>query len=434
MTAIRLVTDIPGPRSVAFMERRRRAVSAGISIGANQICAASAEGALVTDLDGNTFIDLTGGIGCLNVGHSQGSVVDAAQEQAAKLQHACFQVAMYEPYVELVEKLIAITPGDFEKKSCLFNSGAEAVENAVKIARAATGRQAIVCFDNGFHGRTLLGMSLTSKFQPYKAGFGPFAPEVYKITLPRGTAERQIAALQRFFKSTIAPKSVAAVIFEPVLGEGGFIVHDGEFVSALAKICRENGIILIADEIQTGFARTGKMFASEHFGIEPDIVTMAKSMSNGFPVSAVVGRAELMDAVQPGGLGGTFSGNPVACAAALATIDVIEKENLCERADRLGAIIRERLAELSSRTDRIGEIRGLGAMIAFEIVDASGDPDKKTADSINAECAKNGVLLLTAGLDGNVIRFLMPLTIPEAQLNEALDVLETCVMTCAGTS
>lgn len=438
MKAINLQTPVPGPKSAAFLERRKRCVSNGVSVGKSQICASSADGALITDIDGNTFIDLTGGIGCMNAGHSAPQVVEAVQAQAAKLQHTCFQVTMYEPYVALVEKLIAITPGSFPKKGCLFNSGAEAVENAIKIARRATGRQSIVCFEHGFHGRTLLTMTLTSKVKPYKDGFGPLAPEIYKAPLPytfqRPSAqsedayvEEQIRAFHEFLKSTVAPERIAAMILEPVLGEGGFIVPPKRFVKEVEKICRDNGIVLIADEIQSGFARTGKMFACEHFDLEPDVLTLAKSMSNGYPVSAVIGRAEIMDAVPAGGLGGTFAGNPVACAAALATIETIEREGLCARAEKLGAFLRENLVGLSRQVSCIGEVRGLGAMLAFEVVGNAREPDKEKAERIVLACAQKGVLVLTAGLEGNVIRLLMPLSIKDEEIREAMNVLHEVI-------
>ena len=435
MASIKIITPVPGPKSIEVLERRKKVVSNGISIGKTPICAQSAEGALITDLDGNIFIDFTGGIGCLNSGHSAPRVISAVQEQTAKFQHMCFQVTMYEPYVALLEKLAAITPGNFPKKGALFNSGAEAVENAIKIARRATGRQAVVCFEHGFHGRTLLGMTLTSKVKPYKEGFGPMASEVYKAPLPylfrrpleikeERFVKEQIHELHSFFKSSIAPERTAAIILEPVLGEGGFIVPPKAFVKEVEKICRENGIVLIADEIQSGFARTGKMFASEHFDLEPDLVTLAKSMSNGFPISAVIGRASIMDAVQPGGLGGTFCGNPVACAAAIATIETIEKEGLCERATVLGARLREKLQKFEKKIPFIGEIRGLGAMLALEIVKKQNEPDKEKAEKIVSECGKKGLLILTAGIEGNIIRFLMPLCITDAQADEAIDILK----------
>jgi 4-aminobutyrate aminotransferase / (S)-3-amino-2-methylpropionate transaminase / 5-aminovalerate transaminase len=437
MKAIQLKTAIPGPLSSKFLERRRACVSDGVSVGKTAICASHASGALIHDLDGNTFIDFTGGIGCMNAGHSVPEVIEAVEGQVRRLQHTCFQVTMYESYVELVEKLISITPGSFAKKGCLFNSGAEAVENAVKIARRATGRQAVVSFEHGFHGRTLLTMGLTSKVKPYKDGFGPFAPEIYHAPLPytfyrpRGMSEQEYVSrcvedLQRFLKSSVTPDRIAAFIIEPVLGEGGFLVPPKAYLQEVARICRENKIVLIADEIQSGFARTGKMFAIEHFDIEPDLITLAKSMSNGFPVSAVVGRAEIMDAVSPGGLGGTFGGNPVSCSAALAAIRKIERDNICARAESLGRRLREELGRLAQAVEFIGEVRGLGAMLALEIA-RNGRPDKETADKIAAECGKRGLLLLTAGLEGNVIRLLMPLVITDSQLDEALGVLKEVV-------
>jgi 4-aminobutyrate aminotransferase/(S)-3-amino-2-methylpropionate transaminase len=438
MKSIHLRTPVPGPRSIEFLQRRNQCISSGVSVGKSQICASSADGALLTDLDGNTFIDLTGGIGCVNAGHSAPLVVAAVQDQAARLQHACFQVTMYESYVALVEKLISITPGSFPKKGFLANSGAEAVENAIKIARRATGRQSIVCFEHGFHGRTLLTMTLTSKVKPYKDGFGPLAPEIYKAPLPytyrrpaaqteQAYVEEQIRALRGFLKSTVAPQQIAAMILEPVLGEGGFIVPPKEFVKEVENICRENGIVLIADEIQSGFARTGKMFACEHFDLQPDLLTLAKAMSNGYPVSAVIGRAEIMDSVPAGGLGGTFAGNPVACAAALATIETIEREGLCARAERLGAFLRDNLTELARQVTCIGEIRGLGAMLAFEVVREGREPDKEKAERIMVGCAQKGVLVLNAGLEGNAIRLLMPLNIQDEQIREAMAVLHEVV-------
>lgn len=434
--SIFLKTKVPGPKSLDLLERRRKYISNGIGVGKIPIFADHAEGAVVTDVDGNKFLDFSGGIGCMNSGHSAGRVVDAVLNQAAKLQHSCFQVTMYESYLNLAEKLVQITPGKHDKKVALFNSGAEAVENAVKIARKYTGRQAIICFENAFHGRTLLALSLTSKVKPYKDGFAPYAPEIYQAVMPYTyrrpeslTEEEYISdCIQNFYgflKRTIAPEHVAAIILEPVLGEGGFIVPPLRFIKEIDKICKENGIVLIADEIQSGFGRTGKMFASEYFGLEPDLMTLAKSMSNGFPVSAVVGRTEIMDSVQPGGLGGTFAGNPVACAAALAAIETIEAENLCERSVIIGSLVKERLSALSSQVKCLGETRGLGAMVGIEIVKNGKETDKDTAEKIVYECGKKGLLILTAGVEGNIIRTLMPLSITNEQLAEALDVFES---------
>lgn len=427
---------IPGPKGEAFLQRRRSVVSQGVSVGKSQITAIEAKGAMVRDLDDNWFLDFSGGIGCMNVGHSAPSVINAVVEQAQRLQHTCFQVVMYESYVALAEKLISISPGNHSKKVALFNSGAEAVENAIKIARRYTGRQAVVCFDNAFHGRTMTALALTSKVKPYKDGFGPYASEVYQAPFPylakkprHMTAEEYIedaiARLHFFFKATVTPDRVAAVILEPVLGEGGFLIPPPLFTKELRKICKDNGVVFIADEIQSGFARTGKWFASEHHGLDPDLITCAKSMSAGFPVSAVIGRTEMMDAVQPGGLGGTFAGNPVSCAAALGAIEVIEKEHLNERALIIGQRFRERMSFLSKQFAFIGEVRGLGAMNAFEVVDQNQMPDKDKAEKIVGMCAQQGLLILTAGVEGNVIRTLMPLVISDEQLEEAISVLES---------
>jgi 4-aminobutyrate aminotransferase/(S)-3-amino-2-methylpropionate transaminase len=397
---IRLATEIPGPRSRALREERRRYVSAGVPEPRHGLFFERAQGATMTDVDGNVFIDFSGGIGSVNAGHSAPRVLERARAQMEKLQHACFMVAGYEPYVALCRKLCAIAPVEAPAKAALFNSGAEAVENAVKIARRATGRAAVLAFEPGFHGRTLLALSLTSKHVPYREGFGPFAPEVYRCPIDADT-------LHRFFKSTIAPGALACAIIEPVLGEGGFIVPPREFIADLAATCKAHGVLLIADEIQSGFGRTGRMFACEHFGLRPDLVTLAKSMSNGFPVSAVVGRAAIMDAPQPGGIGGTFGGNPVACEAALGAIETIERDGLCARSEAIGKRMQERLGA-----------RGLGAMRAIDVA------DKERADRVIDAAARRGVLVLSAGLYGNVIRMLTPLVITDAELDEALDILE----------
>lgn len=439
--AIRLRTPVPGPRSLRLLEERERYVSAGLSVPSNRIFVERAQGALLHDVDGNIFIDFAGGIGCLNSGHSAARVVKAVSEQAQRLQHTCFMAVMYEPYVALAKKLSEITPGSHAKKTALFNSGAEAVENAIKIARKYTGRSAVIAFEHAFHGRTLLALSLTSKVNPYKEGFGPFAPEIYKFPIPytyrrpEHLSEEQyvkhtLEELHLFFKSTVSPKNVAAVILEPVLGEGGFIIPPKPFVRELVKICTEEKIVFIADEIQSGFARTGRMFASEHFGVVPDLITMAKSLSNGFPLSAVTGRAEIMDAVQPGGIGGTFGGNPVSCAAALAAIETIEQERLCERAVKIGRILMKGFRSLQVRSPRIGEVRGLGAMCAMEIVKdkKSKEPDKEKTEEIIHRAAQGGLILLSAGVLGNIIRILVPLVIPDSQLQEGLDVLESATL------
>lgn len=433
--SIVIKTELPGPKSLEWLERRKKVVANAVSIGKMPIFAKSAKGALITDLDDNTFIDFGGGIGCINSGHSPESVIDAVIEQVKNLQHTCFQVTMYESYIKLAEKLVSITPSKFDKKVALFNSGAEAVENAIKFARKFTKRASIVCFENAFHGRTNMTLSLTSKVNPYKNGFGPYASEIYQAQLPYMYRKPPsmtddeyiddcISNLHTFLKCTIDPSQIAAMIIEPVLGEGGFIVPPARFLQEIQKICNENGIVFIADEVQSGFGRTGKMFASEHFGISPDLITLAKSMSNGFPVSAVVGKSEIMDYAQAGGIGGTFGGNPVSCAAALASIELIEKENLCERSEQIGNIVKNRLNSLKEQVKCIGEVRGLGAMIGIEI-SKNSKPDKETAEKIVMNCAKKGLLILTSGVEGNTIRTLMPLSITDAQLSEALDVLES---------
>jgi len=437
MGAIQLRTEIPGPRSRTLLAARRQWVSAGISEARHGVFFERGAGARLTDVDGNVFLDFSGGIGCTNSGHAAPRIVTAMREQMEKLVHACFMVAPYETYVALAEKLCAIAPGDGPKKAALFNTGAEAVENAVKIARRATGRAAVLAFDPGFHGRTLLALSLTSKTSPYRDGFGPFAPEVYRFPLPdllrrprsvsaAECVERSIADLQRFLESTVAPSAIAGAILEPVLGEGGFIVPPVEFVRALERICRDNGILLIADEVQSGFGRTGRMFGAEHSGISPDLVCMAKSLANGMPLGAVVGRAAVMDAVQPGGLGGTFGGNPVACAAGLAAIETLQAEGLVARAGVLGDIVATRFAAFEKRFAFIGEARGVGAMRALELVqDRDGlVPDKARTQQVLDGAMRRGLLLLSAGLHGNVIRTLMPLVTSDAEVGEALDVLE----------
>ena len=429
--SIVLKTAVPGPRSAALLKRRALAVPAGIA-HATPIFAERAEGALLTDVDGNTFIDFAGGIGTLNVGHANPRVVTAASGQLSRLTHTCFSVAPYEGYIALAERLNRITPGRFAKKTMLANSGAEALENAVKIARSATGREAVVAFDHAFHGRTLLTMSMTSKVRPYKFGFGPFAPEVYRLPYPYTyrtpyeDAEAWEAAVEEFFHTQVAAEKVACVVLELVLGEGGFIVAPHEAVLFLARFCREHGILLVIDEVQTGFGRTGRMFASEHYGIEPDILTMAKSLAGGLPLSAVTGRAEVMDAAPVGGLGGTYAGNPVSCAAALAALDVLETERLPERAAEIGRRVEERFRGFFDRFPFVGEARGLGAMRALELVkDRAGKvPDKERTGRAAQKAYENGLIVLTAGTHGNVIRTLMPLVITDEQLQEGLEVLE----------
>ncbi|HEY7114133.1 MAG TPA: 4-aminobutyrate--2-oxoglutarate transaminase [Thermoanaerobaculia bacterium] len=429
--SIVLKTALPGPRSAALLARRGAAVPGGIA-HATPLFAERAEGALLIDVDGNVLIDFAGGIGTLNVGHANPDVVAAAREQAGRLTHTCFSVAMYEGYVALAEKLNAITPGKFAKKTMLANSGAEAVENAVKIARSATGREAVVVFDHAFHGRTLLTMSMTSKVRPYKFGFGPFAPEVYRLPypypyrMPFDDVAGWITAVEEFFFTQVAAEKVACVVIELVLGEGGFVVAPREAIDFLAKLCRERGILLVVDEVQTGFGRTGRLFACEHYGVEPDILTTAKSLGGGFPISAVTGRADLMDKAPSGGLGGTYTGNPVSCAAALAAIAFMEERKLPERGAEIGRIVEKRFAEFFDRFPFIGESRGLGAMRALELVQdrATRAPDKERTQRVLQKACENGLIVLSAGTHGNVIRTLMPLVITDAQLQEGLEVLE----------
>jgi len=397
--------------------------------------AASASGATITDMEGNLFIDFAGGIGVMNVGHCQADVVRAIQAQAAKLLHTCIHVATYEPYVALCERLAGLLPHGERTKVMLLNSGAEAVENAVKIARQATGRQAVLCYTGAFHGRTLLGMSLTSKVG-YKAGCGPFAPEIYRHPFPNhfqagdglsedAFADRELARLRQAFVDTVAADALAAILIEPVQGEGGFVPAPARYLRGLREICDEHGIVLIFDEVQTGFGRTGRWASYEHAGVLPDISTWAKSMGGGLPIAAVIGRANIMDAARPGTIGGTFGGNPVACAAALATIDVLERDGLLGRAEEIGAQVRRRFEELRRRTAVVGDVRGIGAMVAMELFE-DGDrrrPARTLVGEVIAACVARGVLLLSAGPLGNVIRILSPLTISDADLDRGLTIL-----------
>jgi 4-aminobutyrate aminotransferase/(S)-3-amino-2-methylpropionate transaminase len=438
--AIALRTEVPGPRSRALLEQRRRYVSGAVSEPKCGLFFERGEGARLIDVDGNVFLDLAGGIGCMNAVHGAARVLERAADQLSRLQHACFMVGGYASYVELARKLCEISPVVKPAKVALFNSGAEAVENAVKIARRATGRAAVLAFDPGFHGRTLLALSMTSKSDPYRAGFGPFAPEVYRFPIPellrrpRGLAEdafveRSIAELRRFLASTVPASALACAVFEPVIGEGGFIVPPPAFLLALEKLCRENGVVLVADEVQTGFGRTGSLFGCELSGVVPDLVCLAKSLSGGLPLSAVVGRAALMDAPQTGGLGGTFGGNPVACAAALGAIETIERDGLAARAASLGARAAERFAAFAARFTFVGDARGTGAMRAIELVEdrQTLEPDRARTERVLELAARRGVIALAAGLHGNVIRTLMPLVMTDDELDEALGVLERCL-------
>lgn len=424
----RLVTDIPGPRSLELMKRKGAAVSAGVSVMLPTFVVAGGGGVLI-DADGNSLIDLGSGIAVTNVGNAAPDVVAGVRQQVAAFTHTCFMVTPYELYVDVCERLNDITPGDHEKRSALFNSGAEAVENAIKVARRATGRTAIVAFEHGYHGRTNLTMALTSKNMPYKEGFGPFAPEIYRVapSYPyRDHRDGPTAAAHAItrIEREIGAHNVAGMIVEPIAGEGGFIVPADGFLPTMSKFCTDHGIAFIADEVQTGFCRTGKMFAVDYEGVVPDMVTMAKGMAGGLPLAAVTGRADLMDAVHPGGLGGTYGGNPVACAAAIGALHQLSQDHLKARALEIEAIFYERLGEMAASHPSIGEIRGRGAMIAAELVDpATQAPDPVLTGKLAKYAHSKGVVMLTAGTFGNILRFLPPLTITDDLLNEGLDVL-----------
>jgi 4-aminobutyrate aminotransferase / (S)-3-amino-2-methylpropionate transaminase / 5-aminovalerate transaminase len=426
---IELRTEIPGPRSREIGERIAQAVARPLSI-AFPIVAASARGASLTDVDGNTFIDFAGGVGCLNVGHGHPEVLAAAHEQLDRFTHTDFTIVPYEPYVALAERLAERAPISGPVKAAFFNAGAEAVENAVKFARAYTGRPAVITFEGAFHGRTLLALTLTSKVHPYKAGLGPFAPEVYRVPFPhayRGiTVDDALSALERALNTTVAPESVAAIVFEPVQGEGGFIPAPPEFVRGLRRIADRYGIVLVADEIQSGFGRTGRFFGIEHADVEPDLICVAKSIANGLPLSGVLGRAEIMDAPAVGGVGGTYIGNPVAQAAALAVLDVIDDEGLLERSAAIGETIRGRMLGWQERHSQIGDVRGLGAMLAIELVvdPETKKPARELAHAVTEAALQRGLLLITCGVRGNCIRVLVPLVIGDAELEEALDAWE----------
>jgi 4-aminobutyrate aminotransferase / (S)-3-amino-2-methylpropionate transaminase / 5-aminovalerate transaminase len=427
--AIRLQTAVPGPRSLAIVERKGRAVADPLSLYL-PIVVAEGSGSTLTDVDGNTYIDFTGGVGCLNVGHAHPRVVEAVQEQAARFLHTDFTMVPYEVYVTLAERLLELAPFSGPGKAAFFNAGAEAVENAVKFARAYTGRPAVIAFEGGFHGRTLLALTLTSKTHPYKAGLGPFAPEVYRVPFPyeyRGvTAADALAALEQALVTQVAAENVAAIVFEPVQGEGGFVPAPQAFVEGVRGLCDRQGIVLVADEVQSGYGRTGRMFAIEHYGVEPDLVTVAKSIAAGLPLSGVIGRAEIMDAPGDSAVGGTYVGNPVAQAAALAVLDVIEDEDLLARAERIGETIRGRMLEWQDRFQTIGDVRGVGAMLAIEYVHdrETKTPAPELASQVAEEAAARGLLLLKAGVHSNCNRVLCPLVISDAELAEALDVWE----------
>jgi 4-aminobutyrate aminotransferase/(S)-3-amino-2-methylpropionate transaminase len=427
--SIELKTEIPGPRSREILERKARVVAEPLSVFL-PVVVVEGRGATVTDADGNTFIDFTGGVGCLNVGHSHPQVVAAAQEQLARFSHTDFTIVPYEVYVTLAERLCELAPVRKPAKAAFFNAGAEAVENSIKFARSFTGRPAVIGFEGGFHGRTLLALSLTSKTHPYKAGLGPFAPEVYRVPFPneyRGpSAAEALAALERALVTQVAAETVAAIVIEPVQGEGGFVAAPPEFLQGVRRICDENGIVMVVDEVQTGYGRTGAMWGIEHAEVEPDLITIAKSIANGLPLSAVVGKAEIMDAPGDSAIGGTYVGNPVAQAAALAVLDVFEEEDLSARAAAIGETIRARMLSWQERWDAIGDVRGLGAMLAIELVTDRGtkEPAADLASAVVEAAAERGLLLLKAGIYSNCIRVLTPLVISDAELDEALDVWE----------
>lgn len=439
---IQLRTAVPGPRSQAILQRRAQAVPRGVP-AVSPIAIDHAQGAVLIDADGNHLLDFAGGIGTLNLGHCHPAVVAAASAQLGRLTHACFAVSSYEPYVALAERMNALTPGQHDKRTFFVNSGAEAVENAVKIARRFTSRQAILCFEHAFHGRTQLALSLTGKVSPYKRGFGPFAPEIYRIPYPycyrcdrprppgddddAGCCLASPAEIERLLLNQVDPGSIAAIVIELQLGEGGFVPAPPAFITALRDFARTHGILLVADEIQTGLGRTGKLFACEHHGLIPDLLLCAKSLAGGLPLASITGRADVMESAQIGGLGGTFGGNPVACAAALAALETLIAEDLPARAATIGARARARLQSFADRQPfcGIGDVRGLGAMLALELVTdrTTRAPDRARTERVLHEALRRGLLLLQAGTLGNVIRLLMPLNIPDAALEEGLHVL-----------
>lgn len=420
----------------SLLTERNRHIPQG-PFNTHPIFAEKAKGAIIIDVEGKEYIDFAGGIGVINIGHCDEKVLEAVQDQIRKYIHTCFHVVMYEPYVELAKRLNEMVPGHFPKKTMFANSGAEAVENAIKIARHATGRPATIAFEDAFHGRTLLALSLTSKMKPYKFGFAPYAPEIYRMPyaycyrcafgLEYPSCELRCAYFLRdFFDNHISAEQVAALIVEPVLGEGGFVVPPKEYFKVLHKICQENGIVFIADEVQTGFGRTAKMFAMEHYEVDPDILVMAKSMAGGLPLSAITGRAELMDHPQVGGLGGTFGGNPVACRAALAVLDQFEKKDLLSRAGQLGKRVLQRFKEFYERYSVVGDVRGLGAMVGMELVTDRNTKEPATAftKQLVNRCREKGLLMISAGTHSNIIRPLMPLVITDEQLEKGLSIIE----------
>jgi 4-aminobutyrate aminotransferase/(S)-3-amino-2-methylpropionate transaminase len=421
----------PHLTNAALFARRQAAIPRGVG-HSHQIFIAKGENAEIWDVEGRRFIDFAGGIAVLNTGHCHPEVIQAVKDQLDKYTHTCFQVLPYEPYVELAERINAKAPGDFAKKTLFLTTGSEAVENAIKIARSSTGRSGVICFSGGYHGRTLMTLAMTGKVVPYKAGFGPFPAEVFHATFPnalRGiSVDDAIASIETIFKNDIEASRVAAIIIEPIQGEGGFVVAPKELLQRLRALCDQYGILMICDEVQTGAGRTGTWFAVEQSGVAPDLITMAKSMAGGFPISAVVGRAEVMDAAAPGGLGGTYAGSPIACAAALAVLDVFDKENLLQRSIDVGQRLTGGLKAIAAKHASIGDVRGMGAMVAMELF-KNGDvkqPDADLAKRIATEATARGLILLTCGTYGNVIRILVPLTASDALLDEGLAIIAAC--------
>ena len=440
MAATRVIeirTEIPGPRSREILERERRAVARPLIVH-EPIVADRARGSTITDVDGNTFVDFVGGVGVANVGHNHPRVVEAITDQVDRFLHTDFTVVPYEGYIELAERLGALVPIGGETRGAFFNAGAEAVENAVKLARLYTKRQGVVAFEGAFHGRTWLALTMTSKTDPYKRGLGPFAPEVYRAPYPNGyrgpDAATALEALERLFMTHVSPDHVAAIVFEPQQGEGGFLPAPAEFVTGLRRICDEHGIVLVADEVQTGFGRTGRMFAMEHFDVEPDLLIVAKSIAGGLPLSGVLGRAAIMDDPHLGAIGGTFIGNPVALAAACAVLDVFAEEQVVARAQLLGDAIRARMLDWQARWPRIGDVRGLGAMLAIELVrdPATKDPAPELVEAVIEEALQRGLLLLKAGVHGNCIRVLCPLTTSDSELDDGLHAWEEALGSVLG--
>jgi 4-aminobutyrate aminotransferase/(S)-3-amino-2-methylpropionate transaminase len=434
---IELRTEIPGPRSKALLEREQRVIAHPLIVHL-PIFAERAENATITDVDGNVFVDFAGGVGVINAGHAHPRIVEAVTEQAARFLHTDFTVVPYEPAIELAERLCALAPIGGETRAAFFNAGTEAVENAVKLARLHTGRPGVIAYEGAFHGRTLLSMTMTSKFHPYKTGMGPYAPEVYRAPYPDAyhgpSSAEALARLERMLETHVPAAHVAAIVIEPQLGEGGFVPASTDYMRGLRTLCDRHGIVLVADEVQTGFGRTGRMFAMEHFGVEPDVMTVAKSIAAGLPLSGVIGRAGIMDGSHAGAIGGTYIGNPVAQAAALAVLDVFEEESLLERAVGLGEEIRARMEAWQERWQAIGDVRGLGAMLAIELVrdPASKEPAPELAAAVIDAALQRGLILLKAGPHGNCIRVLCPLTIEEPVLDEALTAWEEALAVVLG--